>query len=728
MRGLVVFDSTNADSTFEGIVKKWIECGNEIGLYDVANKKEYFGVEVHSISELSEVIVEYYEIAICMYEALGFIRNYDIYVFSYLLNNFENNVANPGADFLFISQGSCCYECAYAEVGPVNEENELEIYQQIVSAIMSLNFKMLRNMEYPSFRKYSILELEDQVNVEEDMTLKSLKRFRLMNYLCSLRRIEVWTNEQITNEYIKVIKNLALDSRTKDSSIKKNEKLIAYTLFSENKEQILKEVSNNSIAVEYICDMLLHNTLYSEAKEVVERTKCSKALSYYVLGVNAYYNEEYEQSISLFNQCLVYMTSKEEKCFFANKSHILGAVEKKYLALLRTSDKEINSEELVHYLKKACLKEVGVFYFTLLKETASLIKQGKMECAKNGEKLYHILQTEVAKDAEIYKQKYLCDRNKYLYNKNRAGFAGNKVKQRAYKVVALFYRCIARFRRIAASNKVKLLVKKFKAFDRRTKKFIKRKFKAMAMPLHLYGKNERRLLKFRNKYQGKRCFILGNGPSLRIADLDKLHENGDICFACNKIYKVFEHTVWRPTFYACIDSAVFRQNYYSILNRGDYQKFLGANLPLQDEIRKNKQNILVNYATKDIRKTKFNPRGTFIYSGGTVTFVLITLAWMLGFREIYLIGCDHSYGFFGSSNSGAVSSTSETNNDYFMKNYMRPGEVINVGNLDRSHEGYSIARRYIESHGGRIYNATRGGKLEVFERRDLDEVLNEVNR
>ena len=56
---------------------------------------------------------------------------------------------------------------------------------------------------------------------------------------------------------------------------------------------------------------------------------------------------------------------------------------------------------------------------------------------------------------------------------------------------------------------------------------------------------------------------------------------------------------------------------------------------------------------------------------------------------------------------------------------MKPGELINVGDLEKATEGYRIARKYIERHGGHLYNATRGGKLEVLERVDLDELLEE---
>ena len=65
-----------------------------------------------------------------------------------------------------------------------------------------------------------------------------------------------------------------------------------------------------------------------------------------------------------------------------------------------------------------------------------------------------------------------------------------------------------------------------------------------------YGK---RLTAYKGKYAGKRCFLIGNGPSLRAEDLTKLHESGEVTFAFNRIYNIFDKTPWRPTFYISQD-------------------------------------------------------------------------------------------------------------------------------------------------------------------------------
>ena len=41
---------------------------------------------------------------------------------------------------------------------------------------------------------------------------------------------------------------------------------------------------------------------------------------------------------------------------------------------------------------------------------------------------------------------------------------------------------------------------------------------------------------------------------------------------------------------------------------------------------------------------------------------------------------------------------------------------------------YKVAKKYTERTDVKIYNATRGGMLEVFERVNLDEVILETNK
>ncbi|HQL39176.1 MAG TPA: hypothetical protein PKV95_06830, partial [Anaerolineaceae bacterium] len=52
-----------------------------------------------------------------------------------------------------------------------------------------------------------------------------------------------------------------------------------------------------------------------------------------------------------------------------------------------------------------------------------------------------------------------------------------------------------------------------------------------------WRESQQRLAACRNQHAGKRCFIIGNGPSLRQTDLAKLR--GEMTFGLNRIYLAF---------------------------------------------------------------------------------------------------------------------------------------------------------------------------------------------
>ena len=56
-----------------------------------------------------------------------------------------------------------------------------------------------------------------------------------------------------------------------------------------------------------------------------------------------------------------------------------------------------------------------------------------------------------------------------------------------------------------------------------------------------------KLRKLKNIHKNNRAFILGNGPSLCVEDLNKIKD--DITFPANKIYLAFDETSFRPKYY-----------------------------------------------------------------------------------------------------------------------------------------------------------------------------------
>lgn len=258
---------------------------------------------------------------------------------------------------------------------------------------------------------------------------------------------------------------------------------------------------------------------------------------------------------------------------------------------------------------------------------------------------------------------------------------------------------------------------------------VQKRLYGLRRSLSIYNKREKKTLSLSGKGTGDACFIIGNGPSLTVSDIESINRCGFTTFASNKIYKMFPMTQWRPDYYACVDENVFYQNYEDILSNIGCPKLLNHRfLPFLQAKDGNLEADDIYYTTYSPKRgrVRFYPQAANVLSGGTVTFTLMEFAWMLGYRTFYIIGCDHNYVAFENlkdKNSEFIQCDTHSNRDYFVKDYVKPGETMRVGDLGKAERGYEAARIFIESNGGKVYNATRGGKLEVFERIDVDDLF-----
>jgi len=224
---------------------------------------------------------------------------------------------------------------------------------------------------------------------------------------------------------------------------------------------------------------------------------------------------------------------------------------------------------------------------------------------------------------------------------------------------------------------------------------------------------------FRNKYKGDTCFVIGNGPSLTIDDLNKIEDLQFVSFASNKIFKVFNDTHWRPDYYAVCDPVVFLRNKHEFKNL-TFEKFIPLDLFLSNNLDSNDWHVFIRqYEVYPDRFRAFQPDLTkFLGEGWTVTYFLLQIAVFMGFKRICLLGCDFNYSY-GIGIDGKFFNDSTVNN-YFIKEDTTPATTPN---LQYNYLAYKEARRFADANDIKIYNATRGGKLEVFERIDVDKIF-----
>lgn len=239
-----------------------------------------------------------------------------------------------------------------------------------------------------------------------------------------------------------------------------------------------------------------------------------------------------------------------------------------------------------------------------------------------------------------------------------------------------------------------------------------------------WTKEEEVLLSLKNTHMGEIAFIVGNGPSLSPSDLDKLKEHNIYCFGMNRITLMFDKTLWRPHCYMAIDRQIYREEDPTI------NCVIEENLPLYLFSESVYQGIpssmhlsnVVPFCSKPnshyVPVSEFSDNAMlYVVDGFTVTYSAMQLAYFMGFKEVYLLGVDFNYQRI-IKKDGMIEEKNNEKSTYFDKNYDPQNK--NAGFMDGMLQSYETAQRFCETHDFKIYNATRGGQLDVFERVDFD--------
>jgi len=214
--------------------------------------------------------------------------------------------------------------------------------------------------------------------------------------------------------------------------------------------------------------------------------------------------------------------------------------------------------------------------------------------------------------------------------------------------------------------------------------------------------NDEQLRLMKDKYKGKRCFLIGGGPSMDKINVSLL--KGEYTAGLNMLYT----SGIKTTFYFICGYKILWDKGKDVIKQPNL--FLGttagrwflknmndfpdANTPyiLKDRGEISVWNNVIHDITKGVR------------GGNGVSFVALQVLLYMGFKEIYLLGHDCDY-------SG--------DKQYFFKNI----SVCTERPWDKLFKNYEIVKKEFERKKCHIYNATPGGKLEVFDRVKLEEVL-----
>lgn len=215
-----------------------------------------------------------------------------------------------------------------------------------------------------------------------------------------------------------------------------------------------------------------------------------------------------------------------------------------------------------------------------------------------------------------------------------------------------------------------------------------------------------------------RCWIIGNGKSLKVDQLDRIA--GQPAIACNRINLIYPKTKFRPSIYVHPESLADDMQYIRENVDMGIECYLGehfAEPPRGVMTLKDAPNIhwlkechhhLLRFDSQDMPDEWHLPQ--LCSFGGSVN-IAMQVAVQKGFDELVLLGCDLEY--------------RDKKQSHFDENYEHGGEQPAFYAGRNAFYGHIQAMNWIrrKQKGIKVVNATEGGLLELWPRAQLDDVL-----
>ncbi len=236
----------------------------------------------------------------------------------------------------------------------------------------------------------------------------------------------------------------------------------------------------------------------------------------------------------------------------------------------------------------------------------------------------------------------------------------------------------------------------------------------------------------KNSWQGKMCFILATGPSIKTQDLSKL--SGTKCISVSNFFVHPDFAKLKPEYH------VFAASHTPITDEQFSSQFRDAEAHFPEG-----QKVFISATDKYLvdKYQLFKKQKVYYYLVGdrrlgctansvdfskqipvikTVAHVAVYLALHLGAVEISLLGCDHNgilnYGkihHFYDENKNAMTARGYDGN-------WNTFEITLLANLE-TWRIYREIKNYTERKGIRLWNSTPGSLLDVLPRKNFEEVV-----
>jgi hypothetical protein len=234
-------------------------------------------------------------------------------------------------------------------------------------------------------------------------------------------------------------------------------------------------------------------------------------------------------------------------------------------------------------------------------------------------------------------------------------------------------------------------------------------------------------------HRGRRCFVIGNGPSLARQDVEPLA--GELTFAMNGFLNHPAIGRIKPTYYCLVDPSYFDGSASS-------DRFLGRLFETVTE-----SHFILPYASAETILGRWKVpagRATFVtFAGNLATASLRTLdltrplpcvlncaqlaimvALYAGCSPVYLMGMDHDWAAHRGTETHFYPQKTIENHPVAHGEWDRYPYLTILDDCLKVWRGYATLRRRAESAGQNIINCSDGGFLDVFDRADYRDLVN----
>ena len=244
-------------------------------------------------------------------------------------------------------------------------------------------------------------------------------------------------------------------------------------------------------------------------------------------------------------------------------------------------------------------------------------------------------------------------------------------------------------------------------------------------------------------HSNERCFILGNGPSLK--DLDFSVLSNEYTFTVNQLSRNPQFPLLKTNYHFWADPIFFQID----LSKPEDVELLDYMKAVKDNVNSPKvfypvdsEDFIKNFEIdKYLDVNYFNPAMYFtknikridyakiVPAFGTVVQYCITMAIYMGFKEIYLLGCDNT-GLINNINSAMkVPVTDYTyeisdNEQRRMENHLQQRRLIDfVKTYEATLRDYEALGYYCDKNGILLRNCTPYSAIDCIPKCNLDDIL-----